>query len=220
MAIRIDRGGVTPFGNFGQGDLVYYLPPHQENLLIEMGHAARISSGIAEVQSEQYLVGADGTLYPLAWVVGTIEEGMIAGAPQALIQVDSGSDTADHAQILWTANCLIAGNPGTPDSALASTRFAAYATDAEVYKSAVDGQASGEAFALRYPALYSLHFALAGGGSYTVAAGNVLTGTQMVLMTFPEEPPVVAAEIRLMTAQLGTSGYRYRKLVVTPYGAA
>lgn len=169
----------------------------------------------------EYLVGADGvTQYPLVFVVGTIEEGAIAGTPNALVAVDSASDTTDHAQILWTVNCTVAGNPDTPDSALASTRFVAYATDAEVYKTACTGGTSSEAFFPRYPALWCIHFALAGGGSYTVAAGNTMTGTQMVLMTFAEADNCVAAEIRLGAARLGTSGYRYRDIIVTPYSAA
>lgn len=170
---------------------------------------------------ESFLIGPDGTtLYPATWVIGGIEEGYVAGSPQSAIQVDSGSDTADHAQVLWIANCTLAGNPDTEDDALASERMVDYATDSEVYKSGVDGGTSGESFALRYPAgLTMLHFGLAGGGSYTVAAGNTLTGTQMVLMTFPEADGVVAVEIKLLTATLGTTGKRYRQIMVTPYSA-
>jgi len=146
---------------------------------------------------------------------------MIAGEPNALVAVDSGSDTTHHAQILWTPNCTLAGNPDSPDDALASARMVAYATEAEVYKSGVDGASSGESFALRYlGGLTQLHFGLAGGGSYTVAAGNVLTGTQMVRMSFPDAAGVIAVEIKLLTATLGTSGYRYRQIAVTPYSAA
>lgn len=167
-----------------------------------------------------YLIGSDGTRIPLVFVVGTIEEGMIAGEPNALVAVDSGSDTVDHAQILWTVNCTLAGNPDTSDDALASSRFVNYATDSEVYKTACTGGTSSEALFPRYTALWSIHFALAGGGSYTVAAGNTLTGTEMVLVQFPEVANCVAAEIRLGASRAGTSGQRYRDIIVTPYAAA
>lgn len=183
----------------------------------------RISGGtssITTVDNVDYLVGPDSTLYPLIFVVGTIEEGMIAGEPNALVAVDSGSDTTDHAQILWTVNCTVAGNPDTTDDSLASTRFVNYATDSEVYKTACTGTTSSEAFFPRYTALWSIHFALAGGGSYTVAAGNTLTGTQMVVMQFTEISNCVAAEIRLGASRAGTTGQRYRDIFVTPYSVS
>lgn len=178
------------------------------------------ASTIQTVDSLDYLIGPDGTLYPLVFVVGTIQEGTIAGETNCLVAVDSGSDTTDHAQILWTVNCTLAGNPDTSDDALASSRFANYSTDSEVYKTACTGGTSSEALFPRYDALWMIHFALAGGSSYTLAAGNTCTGTEMVVMTFDEAANCVAAEIRLGASRLGTSGQRYRDIFVTPYSAA
>lgn len=192
-------------------DVLEWCPNSSERRIV----GAVISSG-----GQDYLVGTDGTQYPMIWMVGTIQEGMVAGEVQSRIEVDSGSDTVDHAEILWTTNCWYAGDPDVPDNALASQRFVDYAVDSEVYSTGVDGDASAESFSVLYPLLTNLFFALAGEASYTEAAGNTVTADEMVCMTFAESLGVIAVEIKLHSSRLGSTGSRYRQISVTPYSAA
>lgn len=167
---------------------------------------------------DSYLAGPEGTQYPMVWVVGALEEGSIAGSPRAMLMIDSGADDEDHAQILIAPNVWASGDPSTPDDALASTRLANYATEpTEVLATAIDGMATATAFERRFPLLTNLYFGLAGESSYTVAAGYTCTADDMVRMDFDEDDQVVAAQIRLASAYLGTTGMRYREIIVTPY---
>lgn len=150
--------------------------------------------------------------YPLTYVAGTYQEGTINGRERQAILIDSGADGTDHTQVLLTWNCTMAGEPDTPDNDLASLRFANANSNLEVIKTACDGQAAGDAIPVRVQGT-TLHIALAGSASYTMAAGNTLTPGTMICVQWNSALGVDAAEIRLGSSTLGTTGYRYRDMI-------
>lgn len=130
------------------------------------------------------------------------------------VTVNEGSD-ADHAEILLTFNAGPAG-----DIAIASERFAAADTRADVIKTLVTGAtADGALLAFALPdGLTSLFVARRGESSYTLAAGATVTAAESVAALWAG-----ALNLRYCTVNVGGpyksggSNNRYRDLVITGY---
>lgn len=155
-------------------------------------------------------------LTPLA---GTPVAPKVAGVWQQVALIDAGSDVA-HAEILITANCTTGTDPESPSTALMSQRFAAPDDNGEVWITGITGAFATGALPTVEVAggLRLLHIALRGGSTYTQAAGNVVTASEAVLMTFDEEDGVNAFDVAI-APPTGTNG-RYRQLAVRGFKAA
>lgn len=165
-----------------------------------------------------YIRLPDGSLMPLIFLSGDREECDVVGVRRSTLLIDSGG--ASHAQLLWTPNCTLAGNPLTPDDALASTRFANYATSPDVFASGIDGAGTSQLYLIQVPAGVSMiHFALAGEASYTADADHQFGGTTMGHIEFPDHDtsPALAVIVTLLSSY--TAG-RYREISVHPYSGA
>lgn len=158
-------------------------------------------------------VAPSGQQYPLTFLSGVPQEGLVAGAVQQVIDIDAGSDTA-HAEILLTFQATT-GDPDSPSTALASSRFASPDTNIEVWKTNFLGSTPEGQTVAFFASLTCLHVGLRGGSEYTLAAGNVVTGTQMVLMTWDSSLEISLVELRI-GSPTGVNG-RYRRLTVTGY---
>lgn len=179
--------------------------------------AAPSSSSVVQAGGANYLRLPDGSLMPLQIMAGTPHEPTVAGVVQQIVSLDHGSD-ADHVEILLTLNATT-GDPDTPDTALASARFASPDANTEVVKTGIIGASAGTVMAWHAPGgITALHFGLRGAGPYTVAAANVLTALQMVAMRFADALNVNTLEVRIGTATIGGgANKRYRAITVTGY---
>ena len=158
---------------------------------------------------------SDGSLMPLIFLSGDREESDVVGVRRSTLLIDSGG--ASHAQLLWTPNCTLGGNPLTPDDALASTRFVNYATSPDVFATGIDGAGTSQLYLVRAPSGISMiHFALAGAGSYSADADHQFGGSTMGHIKFPDydTSPVVALVVTLLSSY--TAG-RYREISVHAY---
>lgn len=173
------------------------------------------ASGVVTLSDGSYgLVDPEGAEYPLTFLSGTPYEPTIAGSVNQVLTFDQGSDVA-HTEILWMFN-VTGASEDTADEAQASAGFAAPTTNSEVTKTTITGSGAAGVYAYRFPdGLTAVHFALAGGAEYTTAAGATCTGTEMVLMQFPEVDNINTLEIRL-GGSTGTNG-RTRQATVTGY---
>lgn len=163
-----------------------------------------------------YLATGPSTYVPLAFLVGTGQEPTIAAVKEMKVLFDAGSDI-DHAEIYYTLNCY-AGDPDTPDTALASARF--NDPTAEVFDLSMSGGSSG-AIVIHAPLsgyLTTVHFAFAGSGTYTVAAGNTVTALQMVVATFSSALLIRSVVVYFgESAVSGGSNQRIRKASVVGF---
>lgn len=188
-------------------------------MAISVNAAVNGGGGVAvvTVDGAYYLTLSDGSLMPLSIMSGTPHEPEVAGVVQQVVSLDHGSD-ADHVEILMTFNCTT-GDPDTPDTDLASARFTSPDSNAEVIKTGVIGESGGyvEAYAA---SITTLHFGLRGAGPYTVAAANILTALQMVVMTFAASLNINVVEIRMGSSTVGAgANKRYRTITVTGYSS-
>lgn len=174
--------------------------------------------GVTTVDGEDYLRLPDGSLMPLIFLSGDREESDVVGVRRSTLLIDSGG--ASHAQLLWTLNCTLAGNPLTPDDALASQRFVDYATSPDVFATGIDGAGTSQLYLIRASSGVSMiHFALAGEASYTADADHQFGATTMGHIEFPDHDtsPAVAVIVTLLSSY--TAG-RYREVSVHPYSGA
>lgn len=174
--------------------------------------------GVVNVDGDEYLTLSDGSLMPLIFLSGDREESDVVGVRRSTLLIDSGG--ASHAQLLWTPNCTLAGNPLTADDALASQRFVDYATSPDVFATGIDGAGTSQLYLIRVPSGVSMiHFALAGEAGYTADADHQFGATTMGHMEFPdyETSPVVALIVTLLSSY--TAG-RYREISIHPYSGA
>lgn len=175
--------------------------------------------GTVSVDGAFYLTLPDGTQYPLASVVGTGQEPTIASVKEMKVLFDAGSDV-DHAEIYYTLNCYT-GDPDTPDTTLASERF--NDPNAEVIDLSMSGGSAG-AIVVHAPAegyITTVHFAFAGSGTYTVAAGNTVTALEMVEATFSSSMLIRSIIIYFgESAVSGGSNQRIRKATLVGFTAA
>lgn len=177
------------------------------------------ASSVIAVDGANFLILPDGSLMPLEIMAGTPQEPLVAGVVQQKVSIDHGSD-ADHVEILYTFNATT-GDPDTPSTALASARFTSPDGNAEVVKTEIIGASAGSTkgyFAAG--GITCIHFGLRGAGPYTVAAANVLTALQMVVMKWPDSLNVRAVEVAIGTSTVGAgSNRRYRTITVTGYSS-
>lgn len=177
-------------------------------------------TGIQTLSDGSYgFIDPDGNEYPLIFFAGTPQEGLIANVQTQHLMVDMGADSA-HSEILWTFNARQGdSSPDTPDNDLAGARFELPDGNAYVEKTAMTGGVDGGIFPYRILSGYltQIHFAFRGGSNYTVAAGNTVTASQMVLVSFPNALGCTALEIRAGTSY-GPSN-RYRDITFTAYSA-
>lgn len=170
---------------------------------------------VVEQDGTDYLVGSDGTtLYPLPILASNQSEPLIGGVPSFKLTADAGSDV-DHAQLIWTINC---GLGIVPDDALASQRFVDYATNAEVFRSGIDGAGSSQQWLIDVPAGVSIvHFALAGAGSYTADADSTFGGSTMgVAILSEDDAPRYLMITALSAYKGGGTNFRYREINLLP----
>lgn len=147
---------------------------------------------------EMYLATSSSAYVPLAFLVGTGQEPTIAAVKEMKVLFDAGSDI-NHPEIYYTINCNT-GDPDTPDNTLASERFTN--PNAEVVDLSMSGGSAG-AIVIHAPLngfITTVHFAFAGAGPYTVAAGNTVTALEMVVATF-----AAALEVRSICIYWGES---------------
>lgn len=160
------------------------------------------------------LIGPDGTEYPLPILASNQSEPLIGGVPSFKLTADAGSDV-DHAQLIWTINC---GLGIVPDDALASQRFVDYATNAEVFRSGIDGAGSSQQWLIDVPPGVSIvHFALAGAGSYTADADSTFGGSTMgVAILSEDDAPRYLMITALSAYKGGGTNFRYREINLLP----
>lgn len=170
----------------------------------------------ADENGTMYLATGPSTYVPLAFLVGTGQEPTIAAAKEMKVLFDAGSDIA-HPEIYYTLNCYT-GDPDTPDTALASERF--NELNSEVVDLSMSGGSAG-AIVIHVPLsgyITTLHFAFAGSGTYTVAAGNTVTALQMVVATWSSALLIRSVVIYFgESAVSGGSNQRIRKLSVVGF---
>lgn len=188
---------------------------------VETGIATAVGSGVTNVNGVDYIRMSSGALMPLAGVVGDGEIPLIGGTPIAQVLLDEGSD-ANHAKLLITANCNI-GPSGidTPDTALASDRFNAGASNVEVFDYNIAGGDAGSIVPI-FPngggLLTMLHLARADSGTYTQAAGATITARQMVLARWDSSLGVIGAVLYIGNSYNGGgSNQRYRPIIIVGF---
>lgn len=173
------------------------------------------------VDGEAYLSLPDGTLIPLAGVVGTGYSPLIGGNPLKAVVLDEGSDVA-HAKLLYTFNCY-GGDPDTSDVDLMSARFNAAATNVEVFDLAITGGTAG-AIVTHSPStgyITMVHLAREDSGAYTEAAGATITARQAVLAHWPESQQIRSVMLYIGESYVGAgSNQRYREIIVVGFTAS
>lgn len=174
--------------------------------------------GTVSVDGSNYLMLPDGSLMPLAPVVGTGHSPLIGGSPLKAVLLDEGSDAA-HAKLLYTLNCY-AGDPDTSDVDLMSTRFNEADTNEEVIDLSITGGSAGS-IVVHGPSsgyITMIHLAREDSGAYTEAAGATITARQVVLAKFDSSLLVTSIILYIGESYAGGgSNQRYREIVVVGF---
>lgn len=177
--------------------------------------------GTVSVDGSNYLMLPDGSLMPLAPVVGTGHSPLIGGSPLKAVVLDEGSDAA-HAKLLYTFNAY-GGDPEVSDVDLMSSRFNAADTNEEVIDLNIAGGSAG-AIVIHGPSsgyITMIHLAREDSGAYTEAAGATITARQAVLAHWPESDSIVSVMLYIGESYVGGGGnQRYREIVIVGFTAA
>lgn len=137
--------------------------------------------GAVNIDGDEYLPLSDGSLMPLAPVVGTPVAPLIAGAYQTRLTMRADTDI-NHPTIAFTIDATT-GDPQVPSEDLAEARFLALA---DLEDHGINGLAAGATFNHTQPCTV-LHFAFLGAGSYTTESSNMVGQGKMGLVRFPTE---------------------------------
>lgn len=174
-------------------------------------------TAVVSVDGQPYLKLPGGAM-PLAGVIGTGEQPRIADVQTMQIVCDAGSDI-DHAKLLFTVNCTNGIDPDTADTTLASERFNELSS--EVYDLNIAGGAAGTIVPISPPGgITMIHFAFAGSGTYTQAAGATVTALQMVLAKWAASLNISTVLLYIGESTIGAgSNQRYRNIALMGFTA-
>lgn len=166
-----------------------------------------IGSGIVSSGGSYYFVLPDGTLVPLAPVVGTPIAPLIAGVYQTRLTLRADTDI-DHPTIAATIDATT-GDPQTPSEDLAKSRFMNLA---DLEEHGIGGLSAGGTFLYTIPCTV-LHFAFLGAGDYVHEATNTVGEGEMGVVRFPTE--IAAFEVSYAPSDKdGGSNWRQREITI------